>query len=321
LERVRNLGFLAVATILLLPAATPADAAATVSGPFLRPGDLWMYRTNTSLSSGLSLNGLVTLTVTGHATTEVEGRPYDAYILSVSGQGTASGTLALRFGSTQASGDWTVSGREVVDARGLKILSSVLDLEANGTLHLNPIPLSFELSVQNTTSFRVDTDPWHFPLAVGATAVVRNQMNFSEEFRLVYFGVSPTPTHSAGLVWSNVTYSLDPAVGIDTPAGHFDAYPIREAHADGSTTVSFFAPIAGNHARTEARNQTSELGSADLVSYRYQALEPPTFLGLTADRWVLVAVVIVIGMIGLILIWRLRRKGRPEPREETPPAT
>src|SRR3989442_9855631 len=36
---------------------------------------------------------------------------------------------------------------------------------------------------------------------------------------------------------------------------------------------SFFAPVAGNHARTEAHNGTSTVGTADLVSYRYQALD------------------------------------------------
>src|SRR5437762_9832089 len=106
---------------------------------------MWTYRTNTSLAPGLALNGLVTLTVTGHAATEVEGRSFDAYILSVTGAGTASGTFALRSGgSVQASGAWTLSGRQVADARGLKMLFSVLDLEANGTIHTNPIPLRSE---------------------------------------------------------------------------------------------------------------------------------------------------------------------------------
>src|SRR5439155_576506 len=84
-------------------------------------------------------------------------------------------------------------------------------------------------------------------------------------FRLVYYGVSPTPTHVAGLTWSNITYDIQAAVGIDTPAGHFEAYPIRETFADRSFMVSFFAPVAGNYARTEAHNGTATVGTADLV--------------------------------------------------------
>ncbi len=305
---MRSIGFLALAALFILPTAAPSNPA-VVNGPVLAPGDSWTYRTNTSLATGLALDGLVTLTVTAHGSTEVEGRTYDAYTMSVSGSGSATGTFATQFGSTRASGEWTVSGREILDARGLKILSSVIDLEANGTLHTNPIPLPFALSVQNTTSYRLEEDPWQFPLTVGTTAYLSSQMNFSEDFRLVYYGVSPTPRHVAGLTWSNATYDVQAAVGIDTPAGRFDAYPIRETFADGSFTLSFFAPVAGNHARTEAHNGTSTVGTADLVSYRYQALEPPTFLGLTTDRWVLAAIGIVA--VGIALVWWYRKRKRP----------
>jgi len=304
---VRTIGFLAIAALLILPTAAPSSPA-VVNGPVLTPGDTWTYRTNTSLATGLSLDGHVTLTVTAHGATEVEGRTYDAYVMSVSGSGSATGTFATRVGSMQASGEWTVSGREILDAHGLKILSSVIDLEANGTLHTNPIPLPFVFSVQNTTSYRLEGGSWQFPLTVGATASLSSQMNFSEDFRLVY-GVGPTPTHVAGLAWSNMTYDIQPGIGIDTPAGRFEAYPVRETYADGSFTVSFFAPVAGNHARTEAHNGTSTVGTADLVSYRYQALEPPTFLGLTTDRWVLAAIGIVA--VGIALVWWHRRRKRP----------
>src|SRR5207237_8956657 len=251
-----------------------------------------------SRATALALAGHVTWAVAAHNSSEVEGRTYDAYVMSVSGSGSATGTFATQFGSLQASGEWTVSGREILDAHGLKILSSVIDLEANGTLHTNPIPLPFALSVHNTTSYRLEGDPWQFPLTVGATASLSSRMNFSEDFRLVSYGVSPT--HVAGLAWSNMTYDIQAAVGIDTPAGHFEAYPIRETFADGSFTVSFFAPVAGNHARTEAHNGTSTVGTADLVSYRYQALEPPTFLGLTTDRWALAAIGTVAVGIALV---------------------
>jgi len=307
---VRSLVWLALAALLVLPAATATAESTRVEGPALAPGDTWTYRTNTSLATGVALNGLVTLTVTGHAATEVEGRSFDAYILSVTGAGTASGTFALRSGgSTQASGAWTLSGRQIVDARGLKILFSVLDLEANGTIHTNSIPLAFQLSVQNTTSFRIDSDPWQFPLTIGATSQVARQMNFTEDFRLVYFGGGPNPSRTAGVIWWNASYSIEAATSVETPAGHFDAYPIRESEPDGTETVSFFAPVAGNHARTEARNGTTQVGTADLVSYRYQALEPPTFLGLTMDRWAFVTIGAAATTV-LVVWWFCRRRKR-----------
>src|SRR5438046_9817378 len=115
-------------------------------------------------------------------------------------------------------------------------------------------------------------------------------MNFAEDFRLVYFGGGPNPSRTAGIIWWNASYSIEAATSVETLAGHFDAYPIRESEPDGTETVSFFAPVAGNHARTEARNGTTQVGTADLVSYRYQALGPPTSLGLATDRWAFVTV-------------------------------
>src|SRR5207247_1528451 len=79
-------------------------------------------------------------------------------------------------------------------------------------------------------------------------------------------------------------------------------------------TLSFFAPVAGNHARTEARNGTTQLGTSELVSYRYQALEPPTFLGLTTDRWAFVA--IGASAAGVLVVWWLRRRRKPATRDE-----
>src|SRR2546426_11909641 len=314
---VRTIGFFALAAILIVSTAAASSALAAVDGPLLIPGDTWTYRTNTSLGAGLSLDGRITLTVTARGASEVEGRMYDAYVMSVSGSGTASGSFSTQFGPAEASGEWIVTGREVLDARGLKILSTVLDLEANGTLHTIQVPLPFALSVQNTTYYGLDADLWQFPLTVGMTAVVSSQMNFSEDFRLVYYGFSQPPSHRAGLAWWNVTYVIEAPVGIDTPAGRFDTYPIRETYADGSMTVSYFAPAAGNHARTEAHNRTATVGTADLVRYRYQAVEPPTFLGLTSDRWAIVA--LPLGAVGIVFVWWYRRRKRPASRPGSPP--
>lgn len=307
---------LAIFAVLLLPVAPASSGVLAVQGPQLVPGDSWTYRTNTSLESGLSLEGRVTLTVRGRSPTVVEGTMYDAYDRSISGAGTAAGIVGTQFGSTAASGSWILTGREIVEARGLKVVSRVLDLEANGTLQTQPVPLSFVLRLQNTTSYRLQADAWHFPLQVGNSSVVSSQMNFSEDFGL-YVGLPTTPFHSAGLAWWNVTYVLQPPVGIQTPAGGFETYPIRETYPDGSYTIFFYAPAAGNHARTETHNETSEVSNSELVGYRYQALEPARLLGLTPVDWVIAAIAVGLVTASVILWWR--RKGRRTAAPETPP--
>lgn len=315
---MRGIEALAILAVLLLPVAAASNGVLAVEGPQLVPGDSWTYRTNTSLESGLSLEGGVTLTVRGRSPAFVEGTMYDAYDMSVSGAGTAAGIVVTQFGSTAASGSWILTGRELVEARGLKVVSRVLDLEASGTLHTQPAPLSFVLRVQNTTSYRLQADAWHFPLRVGNSALVSSQMNFSEDFGL-YVGLPTTPFHSAGLAWWNITYALQAPVGIQTPAGGFETYPIRETYPDGSYTIFFFAPLVGNHARTETHNETSEVSRSELVGYRFQALEAARVLGLTPVEWAIAAISVGVVTASVILWWRRKERRTAPPETIAPP--
>ncbi len=305
--------------VLLLGVASPAEGA--VNGPLLTVGDSWTYRTNTSIGGAFYLRGNVTLTTTGRGPMSIDGTTYDTVRFSLSGAGSASGTVATQFGATRASGSWVLSGNQVLESAGLKVVSSVLDLEASGTLHTEPVAFPFQLSVQNTTTFRIAADSWRFPLEIGNSSVVARRMNFSEDFRFFY-GLQSTPFHSQGSVWWNVTYTLEMQAAVDTPAGHFDTYRIREAAADGTYTLSYYAPTTGNDARTEAYNGTSEVATNELTSYRYQALEPSRFLGLTGSEWAIAGVVVAAVGGAVAMLWlRARRRLKGPGLEPNHPPT
>lgn len=259
---------IAVGILVLVLGGGGSGAAYDV--PALRPGDFWAYRTNTSVSAGFSFAGTVTLTVVAREPHTIEGDPLDAYRMSVAGQGTASGTVATDFGTAPATGQWTFAGEELLETGGMKVVSSVLDLEANGTLHTEPAFLDFRLSVQNTTTLRLLEDGWRLPVDVGDSGEVRARVNFSEDFRLFY-GLPAAPVHSEGLAWQNVSYVVEAREEVQVPAGRFDAFRVRRTFEDGTSIVSHFSPVAGNDVRSETRNESGSIGSAELVSYRYQA--------------------------------------------------
>ena len=313
--------FLAVLAFALLTLLVFSDRGVAVSGPLLSPGDSWTYRTNTSIGGAFYLVGDVTLGTKGSERVSVDGTTYDAVRFTLSGAGTANGTVATQLGPVRASGSWVLSGNEVLESAGLKVISSVIDLEASGTLHAEPVPIPFQLSVQNTTTFRIVDDSWRFPLEIGNSSVVARQMNFSEDFRFFY-GLQSTPLHTQGSLWWNATYTLEAQVAVDTPAGNFDAYRIRQATPDGTYGLFYYAPATGNDARTEAYNGTTEVATSELTSYRYQALEPPRFLGLTATDWAIAgtAVAIVVGAIAIVWL-RRRRHPRPPDSEANQPRT
>jgi len=318
---VRASPFLAVLAFALLTLLVFSDRGVAVSGPLLSPGDSWTYRTNTSIGGAFYLVGDVTLGTKGSERVSVDGTTYDAVRFTLSGAGTANGTVATQLGPVRASGSWVLSGNEVLESAGLKVISSVLDLEASGTLHAEPVAIPFQLSVQNTTTFRIVDDSWRFPLEIGNSSVVTRQMNFSEDFRFFY-GLQSTPLHTQGSLWWNATYTLEAQVAVDTPAGNFDAYRIRQATPDGTYGLFYYAPATGNDARTEAYNGTTEVATSELTSYRYQALEPARFLGLTATDWAIAgtAVAIVVGAIAIVWL-RRRRHSRPPDSEANQPRT
>ncbi len=311
------------AFLFLLSLASVAAPDSTVTAPLLTPGDTWTYRTNTSLAADFFLDGQVTLTVRDHGTFTVEGTLYDAYRVDVSGAGTATGNLTSDVVSAPASGAWVLTAEETIESTGMKTVASVLDLEANGTLHTSPIPLPFHLRVQNTSAYRVIDDPWRLPLSVGATGVVRSELNFTEDFG-ISVGIPTPPIHSAGLAWTNVTYTLEAQAVVDTPAGHFDAFRIRQAFPDGTYDQLFFAPAAGNSVRTEMYNGTGTqpVATTELVSYRYQALEPARFLGLTTSDWAIIVLVVLAAavVVGAALVVFIVHQGRSR-RTLPPPGT
>jgi len=304
-----------IGLVLFVAALTEALPAAGYEPPGLRPGDFWTYRTNTSLASGFFLEGTATLRVLARETRTVEGVSVDVYRLSLNGLGTANGRFDTDFGSTPASGSWILTGEELIESRGLKIVSSVLDLETNGTLHTEPVSLAFQLSVQNTTTVRFVDDTWRFPFQVGDSGAADARLNFSEDFRLFY-GLPTTPFHSEGLAWQNVTYVAEAEVSVEAPAGSFDTVRIRRTYEDGTYVLSFHAPAAGNDARSETHNESGALASAELIAYRYQALEPSRFLGLTVGDWT-IAGVAALAAVGSGAFWwdrrRRRRRSGPPP--------
>jgi len=310
-----------IAVLLVALAASPVvPRTASVSAPSLTPGDTWTYRTNTRLGAGLYLDGHVTLTVVEHGNISVEGAAYNAYRMSVSGTGTAAGNFSTDFGTTPASGSWVLTGQEVFESAGLKTIMTVLDLEANGTLHTSPVQLPFRLSVQNTTTYRIVEDGWRFPHAVGDSAVVRLALNFTEDFRLFY-GLPTTPVHTAGIVWSNVTYTLETETTVDTPAGTFDSFRISSSYPDGTRDRAYYAPAAGSDVRRESYtgNDTSPVSTTELVTYRYQALEPARFFGLTTSDWIIVVALIAVASVPVIVLFRWQTRSKPPPGPPPPP--
>lgn len=309
---------IATAVSLALLVGLAVGSAAAEEKPLISVGDFWTYATNTTARDGFYFVGPITFTVTARESRVVEGSSLEVYRVFVSGEGVAQGIVETSFGPVPATGSWRIAGEEALTTDDLKLVSSVLDLRANGTLHLEPIPQDFLLRFQNTTTFVILEDTWQFPVDVGDSGSVRARANWTEDIT-IQFGLSTDTTRSNGTAIQDIDFHADARETVQTPLGPFDALRLRETRADGSHDLLFYASAAGNNVRTEAYDASGRLiGTTVLESYRSQATEPARVLGLTAVQWAIVGAAATAAGIGFVLLWRRRGARRPPPAPPPP---
>lgn len=312
---MRALAALVTVLLLMLAVAPSGASAASVDRPMWTPGDFWTYRTNTTLTPGLNLTGTATSTVSGTQPTLVGGSVIDALRVVLAGSGTAAGTVSTPSGNVSVQGRWIVTGEERFEPVNRHPVYSLLDLSVNGT-YLNLVP--FSIRVQNTTTFQVLTDGWTYPWPVGGNGSVSVGYNFTQDV----YAIGGGALHRNGTGRWDLGFSLGEPAAVLTSAGPFSAYPLLETWPDGRAERSWYAPSAGNDVRTETFDANGSLTSeTTLVAYRYQALETPTFLGLTLLEWAAVVVAVVVAAVAVLLLRRRSRRSKPRPPrgDESPP--
>lgn len=305
----------ALALLTVLLATAGPRAAGGADAPAIRVGDAWTYETDTTFEEGFRLDGRATFTVDARRTVTVERTDHaDALLIQAQGEGTIGGSVPLNGGRVPVSGTWDLVGEQVLESDGLKIVSSFLELAAQGVTQ--PFHQPFTLRVRNLTTFAILDDSWRFPVDVGDEGSVRSRANGTEEITFRYLSFENT-TNTNGTEERTLLYRVEGRSDVDTIAGRFDAYEIRETWPDGRYDLLFFSPTVGNNVRTVSFNETGEeVATTTLVSYRYQALEPPTFLGLTAGGWTIALAVAAAGSAAAVWILHHRRarRGPPPPR-------
>ncbi len=313
MSRACALSVLLALALAVAVAASAAGASTALDRPAWTVGDFWTYATNTTLTPGLSLTGEVTSTVQGRIAVAAGPTTVSAFRVVVQGLGTAKGSVSTSSGNVAVHGTWILTGEERFDPTSFQPLLNLLDLSVNGT-YQNFVP--FSIRVQNTTSFQVLADDWQYPLVPGATGNVTAAYNFTQDF----YGPSGMQAHSNGTGQWTFGFAINGSQPVSTTAGTFEAFRVTEAWPDGSTEVSFPAGQVGNDVQTESYGPEGNLTSVTtLTGYRYQALEPPTFLGLTALEWSALAAAAVAGAVAVILVRRIRRHRVRPPGGGPPP--
>ncbi|OGS48589.1 MAG: hypothetical protein A3K68_05580 [Euryarchaeota archaeon RBG_16_68_13] len=310
---MRGPRMLAVFLAALLAVTSGTLGAQAVERPSLTPGDWWTYASNTTLLDGFWLAGRVTFRVESPAVREVLGASVPVFVVSVDGSGRTKGTFPSNVTPIPITGEWRLSGEQWLERGELKVIARILDLSGNGTLHMDPFLQTFNFRFQNTTKYRILDDGWRFPIDVGDEGQVTTRFNATEDLSYRW-GVFRNTTRSTGEANQTLSYRAEGSTNVTTSAGIFASVRTRETWPDGSFDLLYYSSAVGNNARTETYNATGTLVvSTELLSYRYQALEPPGFLGLTLVQWAIVVPVVAGTLAALVYIRRRRRRSAIPP--------
>ncbi len=297
-------------TLLIAAPAGPGVAAATgtsVSRPDWTPGDFWTYRSNTTIATGFNLTGELTSTMEGTQPIVVGGITIQADRVVMGGAGTATGSVTTGNGTVAVNGQWILTGEELLEPTNLQIVYSLADLSVNGTYAFG---VPFDLRVQNTTTFDIVSSGWAYPLTAGNRGDVTVDYNFTQDIH----GSTVADSHTTGMGHWTLGFAMDAPVSVATPVGTFLGFPMTETWPDGSSERTYYAVDVGNSVRTESYGTDGSLVAVStLTTYRYQAAEPATILGLTVLQWAFVLPVTAVAVVVAAWAWRRSRRRKRNP--------
>jgi len=301
--RMRRQVAVLVTSIALVALAIAPRAAAPIERPRYSRGDFWSYATNLTEAFGLRFEGNTTITAGDVVPITVQGEAYDALEASLAGGGTFAGDFP---GFGTVAGMWTVTGVDDWETTAWNGVRSFLRLTAEGVLTGGPTPLSFILEFVNTTTRRVTSDTFGWPIHEGTSGDTAAHWNVSLNATFQAQGFPP----SWNQTWIDAdfvtAYAHNGTERITVPAGTFDAHRIREAGPEGGHRERWYAPRVGADVRQWDYNETGDrLASTELTVFRYAAgVPPPGFPWMYGVLAALAATAIALAA----LAWRKRRR-------------
>ncbi|MFQ6013063.1 MAG: hypothetical protein ACE5LS_05410 [Thermoplasmata archaeon] len=327
--------FLLVALFLV---AAPAGGQASVGLPTYTAGDFWTYDLALLAPLDLPENTSAAFTLAGNSTVtiqESEMRSIGGEIRSVfqathALRASAVGSASIAFFDETTNATFTavasVDETVYLDTEGLEVWErhTEFTLDASVDLEIGGVTVSTSIEANGTVDLILNytVNTWNFPLTVGNTGEERVNATGSSFFQLTF--LDDVNTSSTPLAF-NATSSFEALSEetIDVPAGSFTTVvvantPVAEEPLmpTNVTTLAYWSGAVGAPVRYVVTNETGE-AQVELVltSYRYQAAESISILGLdiAVALPILVGVAAVAIILAVVLGRRRRRPAAPPP--------
>jgi hypothetical protein len=278
-----------------------------VSEPQFVEGDTWTYSADMTEQSTIDMIGTIDMEIVGENTITVGSSSYSAVENAVSGAGTFSGTLL----AMPVSGNWTMTGTEYWDTQSNERVSTSLTSEMDGTVNTGMGLANLSVTSTVTTETEIVSDGWEHPIDVGQTGTVQVNLFYNLTVLIDIQGMGPMAIYDEVQAPSVINYECTEKTTITVEAGTYQVYLVEITNGDGSKEVNFYLPQAGAGAWIERYDPSgAKIGDYMLQSFSYRGPDEPTptYLGLSLEYWILIAVAgITIGILS-IAWFLLKRK-------------
>ena len=316
---VRAILAIVLAILLLFSGGVRAPLGPVMDAPAWSIGDFWEYSFNTTFEGTVSLDGRARADVLSVRNVTVAGVSQDVYVIDTLGTGILEGVFASESGTIPAQGAWNLTGEQFITVASRKIVKTLIDIRASGEAQ---VPLfgtaGFTFQWWNSTTYRVEADAWTYPVPLGRSATVTLNSSWTTGANFTLASLLTLRDSDTGAATYDLILELITTASVAVPAGTFEVYVIAETGSDGSREEFYYAPAAGNNARTVSFNGNGEeVSRTELLAFRYQAAGPKPDLVLLGG--LVVGGIGVAAVLGIVGVRALRRRKARE-QELTPPS-
>jgi hypothetical protein len=301
-------GFIRARISLLLLASVVLAGFSGIAGgqvavPSHEAGNSWTYSANMTYSPGFILQGSLWMSIAGTEVVSIGSTQYDTLRNEIIGNGTFVGM----FQGSNVSGNWTMVGLENWDIVSYEIVNSEMTLVFRGLMDVG-MPLSFYLSLQNTTESDVVLDTWQHPYDVGDTGNATLARTSNETMLVEIEGSMPIYSSTD---WSGsvaVTYSCIEYTETTVPAGVFQTHHTLRTESNGLVEDNYYSEEVGAGVRIDrSLGGVVPIGGWELLSYTYSSPQSSEDEGLPLLFW-LIPVSVVIALIAAAYYIERHRK-------------
>lgn len=274
--------------------------AVSAEDPEWKVGDSWTYSWSDN-EENLSISGKVVMKVDATTQVTVGGHLEDAFVVQMSGTGSASGN----FESLPITATVNITGSEVRLQSNFSLVRTTMGM----TMAMTATGMSVTMSMGTSTTMtppQMDL-PIGENLALGAS--FHSIGNETGSTWMVIMGMNQSETIANP--YDNVLTVTQVNVSVNTPAGTFKCAQLEDSSYHVTQGSYYYSPKVGNYVKYEITGtnvSATSLGNLVLEDFKHGSSDSSIMLYV-----IIGAVIAAVVVVAIVAVMMMRKRGPPAP--------